>query len=1219
MSYFLSPSLSQAEQTSWLEQIKLAPYCSFDVETTGLTPNSAPLSEKRFGQDIAYCEDAEKLHRQCLAQLPEEVNPALYDFLLHKTALRQRIITVAWRAEGQLTQFGLDLDEHLIHCALNQDFGFLRELLLSIHNQNMWGLNLGFDVYWLRFTLKNLGVKHLPYPKVYDLMLLARLVWPQVVLLYQQRYAFLQANPQLPQFEAQYQFVQAFLLSKTDKSIKQDDRGGPSGYSLAHLIYLVNSTLRDKTYQKPANWVGQILTNEHHVYAMDDAVDAIVIAESLLGGLGHRIGLWQAIPTEEQQQQLIEQDAVFYRLPDQFDLQTAYAFLRESSENLYIDQVWEDQSIKKMFQHIEDQVADVILMREKGVPWSLERQIKYCADLESKMRDIAGKIINNFNLVAAYEKQLKHTWAKQVTQAYTEQIALHENLLSDDEQLIPFVLPKAIEPLKNQHKPQSVRILNPKKYPLFKFKIRNYQSPPDLEKTLEDMLVDVKKGISQELKFAVADLFDQAGLELSYTETGLPQVGTKDLRRMKAAKNVNTQVLFKLWSNLFAYKKAHEMARQFSSFVDDSGRIHSLLSHGPITGRLAAAEPNGQQMPRDPNFRALMHAKPGYCIVASDFSALDMRVGAALAIRCQQRISQFIQNKDLIPACDWRDQAHTFLTDVVVQNYPIEHWHNQMVLAQQIQSNEMDGWQYKKLTRMAYLYALVQQKSKNTGSTTWGSLREAFQIPDMDIHTWTALGMDGRDPVQILSAVEKDQYGKKLHELKKELGPKRDRGKVGNLSLLYYMQAKGLQAAAAKNYDTHWSLEESQQVITQWDATYPEIELWQIWSSLQNNLSPHANISVPVLNSYTKKRKQGQLKSYASDTLAGRRIYSFSHNAALSYEDQSTGADIMALTMRYLRKNHPDVFEHLILQVHDEMVAEFPIAKAQEYTAILAKAMVESANEFTYHYLGLNVPCEVSPAVDIFWVKENNTDLPPLHERPELQKYLDFIPPDAHQQWAKAHLKVKRQIALENEDITEILARSRTTSAKKTLSFRLTKEEIDVAAPSDIRKTSAKKQDGLEEDLLLNAQKTGKAFLSAPAKLIKIVPPPTKEITWENTYDELVQVLDQEASSLLKTLKQSQWRQQIAKASEDPQPWRVLKRVQDEICAAYPGQTTCIKTAVGRCLSLIIDKPASRDFSGASLHQKAISAESEPQAAPLPATPKNDAPVFIHSDELELF
>lgn len=1212
MSHFLSPSLSPEEQSRWLEQVKLAPYCSFDVETTGLTPNSTPLSEKRFGRDVEYCDNANELHQQCLAHLPKGVNPTLYDFLLQKTHLRQRIITVAWRTEGRLVCFGLDMDEHLIHCALTQDFTFLRELLLSIHNQSMWGLNLGFDVYWLRFVLKNLGVKSLPYPKIYDLMLLARLIWPQVVLLYQQRYAFLQANPELPNFAAQYELVQSFLLSKTDKSMAQGGRDGPSGYSLAHLIYLVNTTLRDKTYQKPHNWVEQTLTPEHHAYAMDDAIDAIVIAESMLGGLGHRIGLWEASPTPEQANQQMEQDPLFYRLPDELNIQTAYVSLRESSENLYVDQVWESNSIKKLLRHIEDQVADVVLMREKGLPWSLERQIKYCDDLEVKMRDIASKIIHNFDLVAAYERQLKYAWAKRVTAEYKAQIALHEELLSDDEQLIPFVWGKTSVIHATQDKPASIRMLRPRKYPLFKFKIQNYESPPDLEKALEDMLVDVNKGISQELKLAVADLFDQAGLELSYTETGLPQVGTKDLRRMKAAKNVNTQVLFKLWSNLFAYKKAHGMARQFSGFVADNGRIHSLLSHGPITGRLSSAEPNNQQMPRDPNFRGLVQAKPGYCIVASDFSALDMRVGAALAIRCQQRIERFIQNKDLIAPCEWREAAHALLSDVVSQSYPIEHWHNQMVLAQQVQNNEADGWHNKKLTRMAYLYAVVRQKCKEAGSDTWGSLRDAFQIPDMDIHTWTALGMDGRDPVKILSLVEKDQYGQKLHELKKELGSKRDRGKVGNLSLLYYMQAKGLQAAAAKNYDTHWSIEEAQQVITQWDATYPEIELWQIWSSLQNNLSPHAKISVPVFNSYTKKRRQGQLKSYASDTLAGRRIYSFSHNAALSYEDQSTGADIMALTMRYLRQHHREVFDHLILQVHDEMVAEFPIAKAREYTDILAKAMVASANEFTCTNLGLNVPCEVSPATDVFWVKEDNTDLPPLHERAQLRPYWQAIPSDADAQWAKSHMKAKQQFLLETSDITEVMAKTSPKARVKTLSFNLTGEKPTLA-PKAMPSQQA-------EQLLHPVQKTEKPPLSRPVKFVRMDVTVRPEPTWETFYEQLLEALNAEGSSLLKTLKQAQWRTQIEQATQAALPWKILKKVQDEMRAAYPDMHAPIESAIRRCLSALVDRPVLKDFSGCSFYRGNILSETTMEP-PKPEVSRKEeaAPIVVHSDEPELF
>lgn len=66
--------------------------------------------------------------------------------------------------------------------------------------------------------------------------------------------------------------------------------------------------------------------------------------------------------------------------------------------------------------------------------------------------------------------------------------------------------------------------------------------------------------------------------------------------------------------------------------VGDDGRIHgSYRQMGTATGRLSAAEPNLQQVPREAAFRRLFRAAPGYQLVVADFSQVELRVAAELS------------------------------------------------------------------------------------------------------------------------------------------------------------------------------------------------------------------------------------------------------------------------------------------------------------------------------------------------------------------------------------------------------------------------------------------------------------------------------------------------------------------------------------------------------------------------------------------------------------
>lgn len=504
---------------------------------------------------------------------------------------------------------------------------------------------------------------------------------------------------------------------------------------------------------------------------------------------------------------------------------------------------------------------------------------------------------------------------------------------------------------------------------------------PKLEPHLSAM-ADAERGVTAVLKTAIGEAFTARGIELQLTEsTGAFKIGEKDLRRVRAAvAGADAKELFDTWVSLNRAKKAGNMAKDFTAYAERSGdwRLHPNTGHGPVTGRLSSSEPNCQQMPRDQGFRSCVAARKGCKIVASDYSALDMRVGAALAIRAQHQIVEAYMGDRKVPL-----DVRRVIERVVEGGITLETAREQDAIA----IKDFEDWKarreamtddaekadrskywdaYRKKQRIQLLTGFqrclseVRTRADADGKPDWGSLRDAFDIPGMDIHSWTALGMMGKDPKAMFAGLSNAEVASALKDAKKELGDHRQTGKVGNLSLLYAMKTLGLMEAAAKNYNIHWTYEEADKVRMDWLAAYVEIDLWHKWTEL----NPVDNVFVPDPDRGMKYTKKSVFASY---TLGERLIYAFGLNAALSYEDQSTGADILGRVMDVFRNEHPAIFEMTINQVHDEVVFEVPDEVVEETTATIGRVMTECAEHFLMIY---GVKGECSPAVGDVWLKD---------------------------------------------------------------------------------------------------------------------------------------------------------------------------------------------------------------------------------------------------------
>lgn len=778
--------------------------------------------------------------------------------------------------------------------------------------------NAGFDLYWIRRAQGRTVMPEI----VIDTMLMTRLLDPMLVLKRVEMVSHIRNSHEISGEPATVQAAWASLVA------------GASGGSLADVVLAMFGVVVDKTYQKPTNWTG-LLGFDHYNYANDDTYWADRILCRLLG---------------------IEEDG---------DILQAYLGLRARRATVRL---------------VEPQVPELVLLRENGMPVNRTIGTRY---VKVKRLELAKKVDELIKLEPNLEK--------------------HRLKLSD----------------------------------------------PDA-------------GLDDALKKDLAAAFEERGVMLRRTATtGAPQVGEKDLRACRAAQIEASRPLFNAWVAVCRSKKTSAMALEVVGFSDrgDDGKVRALLSHGPVTGRLSAAEPNCQQWPRDQLFRAMCISptKPGcetmmvevtelnralvalvadkkpedlqigeivtvdsvwmaglfwsdkkvpdwpkeerqalenhinshftLMIVASDFGALDVRVGAALCIRAQREMLALVLNgtpvpgpvqpqdfvvnvlRDVVPLLDMPDAVEKLKASAEKYGKNLARLEKRMdKLKEDLDMQRIQKRQFFQLrgeikdellaTKMGWRLSQCLALGAERGEREYSALRDAF-VADIDIHTFTGMKLVGRDPMKEFEGLAPKDRKDLEKKLKKELGPRRQQGKIANLSLLYGMADAGFQEAAARGYDEHWTMEQTHEIRNLWMNAYPEVELWHLWTEcLQVGVVyvPEAGRDKPVRTGWWMAR-----------TLANREIVAMGLNAALSYQDQSSGADILGMIMHKLHQDYREIFDCSINQVHDEQVFAWPAEKHAEYLPIVESVMVGCANELTMPY---GVPCAVSPASGPIWVKD---------------------------------------------------------------------------------------------------------------------------------------------------------------------------------------------------------------------------------------------------------
>lgn len=126
-------------------------------------------------------------------------------------------------------------------------------------------------------------------------------------------------------------------------------------------------------------------------------------------------------------------------------------------------------------------------------------------------------------------------------------------------------------------------------------------------------------------------LFEQKGYPIvKRTDTEAPSTDKEVLEKLL------DQTGDRFIEDLMAYRKASKLLTAFvnswKDLVDEEGRLHPRYKPTQVvTGRLAAENPNIQQVPRDGRFRGVFGGVEGMTWVKADLSQIELRVAAWLA------------------------------------------------------------------------------------------------------------------------------------------------------------------------------------------------------------------------------------------------------------------------------------------------------------------------------------------------------------------------------------------------------------------------------------------------------------------------------------------------------------------------------------------------------------------------------------------------------------
>lgn len=194
----------------------------------------------------------------------------------------------------------------------------------------------------------------------------------------------------------------------------------------------------------------------------------------------------------------------------------------------------------------------------------------------------------------------------------------------------------------------------------------------------------------------------------------------------------------------------------------------------------------------------------------------------------------------------------------------------------------------------------------------------------LDLHTLTAANQVGYDYETAAAALEEGDPAMKAA---------RQIGKTSNFGLLYGMGPKKFQRFLLVQNGTKVSYDDAWGLIESFNDTYAGITTWK------RQVERFAQQHQYVLTIRGRKRR---LPDIRSDDMAKVRT---AQRQAVNAVVQGSCADIICEAIPAIQQAMKEFGGYLLLQVHDELVAEVPEEYAESAARIMERLMVERVNQ----------------------------------------------------------------------------------------------------------------------------------------------------------------------------------------------------------------------------------------------------------------------------------
>lgn len=245
-----------------------------------------------------------------------------------------------------------------------------------------------------------------------------------------------------------------------------------------------------------------------------------------------------------------------------------------------------------------------------GAPeWDVNKKLK-TGNLENRKdykeykEYLAFDIIWTYRLFKVFRKELRAD--KALNKIYKYLVMPAARAYEDIEELGVYIYPERFKDVEIHLKEQLNEVV-----------AKLHECVPGHEDINWSSSAQIKKLLYGDLKLPI----------LETTDAGEPSTGESVLLRLREHHPIAQLIL-----------DYRGIAIQISHFVEGwkermhKGRLHpNFKMHGTVTGRTACSNPNLQQVPRDKKIRSLIGAPPGWTMVESDYSQLELRVTALVS------------------------------------------------------------------------------------------------------------------------------------------------------------------------------------------------------------------------------------------------------------------------------------------------------------------------------------------------------------------------------------------------------------------------------------------------------------------------------------------------------------------------------------------------------------------------------------------------------------